>query len=451
MFQFFILAFLLSTTNAFILCPWYRVDVCVGISGDPLLGTPLQLKNRWTNLQLGTNRTEWSTVESKFLKIVWEEPKANSSKNATQTSLYMDKFTTGTRAVLSKRSDGAFINGSFVMLNGTDLCLTLMKCSPTNGFCDPYATQQVHSADDIRKGSYMRFRPCQEGSIAQTFEIDPPCARNCTLEKLENDKCDLSCNTKECSFDNGRCNTTTPTLMPTMTPTLPIPPSHSPTTHQPSADPTTSTSPPSLNPTEMPSQDTNHTFAPSSSEAPTPEAMSPSPSVAPSIQSTLLPSQSPTKLTLSPVASPSTIQPRTGSPVQPSGQATMIPTSSPSRYSNDDWAGSVIGFSLAISFLWVLVFVLAWLFYRRTKKTEDKVKVNEQRVDTLNQRVNVANTNDPLVSVPLPTRIPPCNVAIPTPRAPLDRRPPFPLPGTPLTSTNPFEANSTEEQKEATI
>lgn len=452
------ISLVLGYVEAFNICSWYKVDSCVGISGSPNIGTPLQLKSRYNNIESGTNRTEWSLNNGKFLKFIWQDEPQNAT-NTTSESFYMDKFTSGTRAVLSRRSDGAFMNGSYVLLNGTNMCLTIMLCKPTNGFCDPYSSLPVKEPSDIKRGVYMRFRPCLVNHISQTFEIDPPCARNCTQEQLNNTKCDPSCNTKECKFDNGYCNTTAPSLQPTQAPFPPTPPTLPVTlspTLQPSVGSNSSTRQPSTSPTQAPSQDTNHTSGPQVQPTQAPGGITLIPTTPPSNTGTHGPSVAPSAASDPPVAPPTTTTPPTGSPVPPSGLATNSPTtrptSQPSPASGPDWQGSVIGLSLAIAFLWLLVLALFAFLYRKAKKTEEKSDNLDKKVDGLNVRVTSNIVSEPLVSRRRDVAATPrADSQRPLDSRPLDMRPPFPLPGTPLTQHPNLANPPAGEQEEATI
>jgi len=103
--------------------------------------------------------------------------------------LYLDKASNGKEALLSKKTDGVYIdtNGQ-VHLNETNLCLTLMQCeSGGDPYCSPSPTQRIRFLPELKRGSYLKFQECDVNvTLAQKFEINPPCARNCTKEKLLN-------------------------------------------------------------------------------------------------------------------------------------------------------------------------------------------------------------------------------------------------------------------------
>ncbi len=262
------LILLLQVAYGFNLCSYHNTDLCIGVSGVAEVGQQLQLKSRFNNLN-ATIKIDWALVNETFVKFSGNE------------TLYLDKAATTTRAVLSRQTSGLVLNQT-VKLNGTDLCLTLMKCDVgPGGFCNPASIREVLSVPDIKKGSYLRFRECKSSSLAvsQHFEIDPPCARNCTQAMLNNTKCDLECYTKECYYDGGYCNSTAPSLAPTTQPTTEPPtiiatnaPSRAPstfTTGYVSASPTPS---PLL--TDSPTHNPN--IHPISPPTPKPSTLSPS-------------------------------------------------------------------------------------------------------------------------------------------------------------------------------
>lgn len=449
----------LGEVNSFNLCSQFKLDLCVGISGDPLPGTPLQFKSRFNNMLSGSNRTSWEVEDDKFLKLVWTVPAVNNSTNSTVSVLYMDKFSGGTRAILSKKSEGAFLNGSSVILNGTSLCLTVMKCSPTNGFCDPFSSISVRDVDDLRRSSFMRFKPCETNHVGQMFEVDPPCARNCTEAELNNTSCDLACNIKECFFDHGHCNTTTPTLMPTLTPTTTTP-SQAPTHPTPlvtsspsvySLSPTTT--PTSLrSPTISPSRVTTHpTSVPTSSDT-----NSPSFSPTQGISQTFSPSNSPSSIAT--VLPPSTTQvpPPTMSPILPSlAETTFSPTS-------PDILGFQWGYSLALVLISVLLLILIFMNKKRVKEVEKKVdEIEKERnrsarasadgpvnppmpIRTVSSKPPV----EPLRTAPLPEMPPRIPLRLPQESSEIYGQP-FSTPGRPLTTETTLDATS--ETEEATI
>ncbi|MEK6882536.1 MAG: hypothetical protein AABY22_23145, partial [Nanoarchaeota archaeon] len=194
---------LLSLIEAFNLCSYHNTDLCIGISGaNVYAGQLVQLKSRLSNL-------------SNSSKIDWEYKNATFSKVEANETLFLDKETIGTTALLARKTNGLILSDDGkIYLNRTNLCLSLMKCDAgPGGFCNSAPKQKVAKYGDLKKGSYLQFKVCDNStlSLAQSFEIDPPCSRNCSNVQLNNTVCDEACNIKECFYDYGRCNSTAPT------------------------------------------------------------------------------------------------------------------------------------------------------------------------------------------------------------------------------------------------
>ncbi len=241
------LATTLVSVSSFQICSWHQVDLCLGISGKyPVLFTPIQLKSRFNNLDENFTSLDWVSDEYSKFRL------ADGDQNT-----FLDKSTFGTQAMLSRAGKGTHMNGTMILRTQTNQCLSIMRCFATPaGYCDKTSDIQVQSGGQILKGAYLRFKECDETSPAQAFEIDPPCARNCTADLIGDGICNKQCYTKECYFDRGDCNTTAPTLGPTLNPTVP-------TVQVPTIPTTLPTTAPTKMPTKTPTK--TPTDAPSSS------------------------------------------------------------------------------------------------------------------------------------------------------------------------------------------
>lgn len=344
------------SANADRICSTHKPNLCISYSGKAEVGTRLQLKQPYDllirpNASIGKVEWNFSTIAytSPYVQIADINTTTNES---VTTNLAMD-YTSGAWAGFSLECKrGLIMNNTHFLLNGTDLCLSIMSCnSGGRKFCRPSAIKALLSYE-IRKGSYVAFRQCSEFAISQTFVINPPCDPDCSDEQFNSPVCVEGClNAPYCAYNATKCdNTSVPTLMPTIHPAHPLVPSGQPTFLTPST----------LLPTAIPS------FSPSRLPSLSPYTMHPTGSPVLHPTETLQPTTSPLEIvsTTKPYPSPTSISP---TPVSPVESPTQQPT-----YSNNDLAlGLGIGLSLLV-LLCIAIALIGWCVWKRRREEQNK-------------------------------------------------------------------------------
>jgi hypothetical protein len=347
-----------ATADATRICSAQKPYYCVGYSGKPKDFTPLQLKNPY-ELENRTSVTEWDI--------------GNFSQVVNRTLFYMvseNRLALASSAQLyRKRVNTLYMNGSYVRINGTSRCLTIMECnSEGRDFCRP-STNRARYSYQINKGSYLAFTRCG-ASFSQEFVLDPWCGPFCSPADLLSPSCMPGCaRARYCNYNiTEKCPNTTsptashPTRQPSKQPTgLPI--SYTPTLH------------PVTAPTAQPGGGGGGTDSPTPQPSLTSSKPSAQPSAvgAPNGRPTNQPSKQPT-------GSQAPSNPPSRSPVAAPVFSTA-PTTPAVHVVNGEALGIGLAFGAVILISWA---VIVFLLYERSQRNGGRGTAN-QPADTLNR------------------------------------------------------------------
>ncbi len=317
--------------QASVLCPPSKPDFCIGVStgGDayPISYQPLQIKQRSTNIMKETDtKLRWDIWNTGIMFT-------NSKWNIT-LPMFIDKHALGTRAVVSASGEAIVSNTSIISSINSILCLSIMKCDPNQeGYCNPFSEQRVQTTQEIKKGAYLRFKPCSKDHVSQTFSLDPYCAVGCN--KTQSDGiCDVACDVAACFFDFNDCNgTSNSSVSPTVDPPTTMAPTFAPPAI--TAGPTIA---PSTHPTASPTPEPLYTLNPTDIPVPGPGSLTNNPSATPTIGARLR---------------------------APSKTPTNAPTKGPTTFPSVE---QQIIMGVLIPILLILMCVLIWRMYVRTFK-----------------------------------------------------------------------------------
>ncbi len=374
------------------ICSAYKTDFCLGVSTgnrSAIAGQLLQIKQRFNNIVYASEqKIQWNIYNDHI-----------EFSGASVAALSIAKLQGGTRAILHGQSNVLFQNNNTVILDvNSTKCLTVMKCDMSlGGYCNPYSDNRVLKTSDIKRGAYLRFKPCSNDHISQDFVINPPCAPNCTDSMLIDTKCNPECNVRECFYDFGYCDTIAPTTSNE---------TYVPTTMPVFGNMTNS-------PTTLPSFG-NMTNSPSSTPTIT-ISIHPSTSV-PTKQNlphTGTPTKTPTKTpTHTPTSNPTKAQ--TTVPTSPIVKTTTQPTTSPTTHvlSENDIYAIVFGI---VGFLILIIIIVVCVIRDKNKKAADRQEQqNDARpadqtdalptIDEIGVDEPIPNDND---VIPLPGQHPP--------------------------------------------
>ena len=216
------------------ICMEANDDLCFGISPgdtDPVYvpGDPyrLQVKSRGNN----------ESKDLDYRKTRWDADYPIGAISLSVFDLYLSRRNEDAGHIVLRPSPlnaWEFLDSGKLRLNGTDECVTLMRCqSNGNDWCDPTSSTPVFLVEHMKVGSYLRLMDCTgDLALSQAVTTKVDCAVGCSEGELSNGVCDEACRNIECLFDGDDCATMAPTLptdAPTKAPTISLSPSSHPT------------------------------------------------------------------------------------------------------------------------------------------------------------------------------------------------------------------------------